>query len=207
MPSRASRAAERLAQDKASREAGTRETPTGAKLTAVPDTQPEPPAEAPVDDIAKAAADLFAAMSAGMGGAAAPPTTVADAVGKPPEDQPAPPVPPKPKPLPKPEAAKPPKPARQKPAPKPKPAPPPADPNAPVDDCTRFIGTVTETVLADGGTTEDVVHDCQHAATNGHMSVDAAFGCAKKLLRNYPGGVTGTRPHPVRRDRNGAKVG
>ena len=71
------------------------------------------------------------------------------------------------------------------------------DADAPAGAYDRHIGTVT----LDGQT-----HDCEHGARNGHMDTASAETCAKRLLRNYPGGVTGTRLHPVRRDRNGARV-
>lgn len=90
--------------------------------------------------------------------------------------------------------------AQPKPASAPKPprpaAPKPAVP-VPAGVGERYIGIVT----LDG-----VVHDCAHAATNGHMEVANAETCAKRLLRNYPGGTTGTRLHPVRRDRSGRRL-
>ena len=111
-------------------------------------------------------------------------------------------------PAPKPPA---PKPAAAQSSPKPAPAPKPTRPaspkpatagrqpdaDAPAGAYDRHIGTVT----LDGQT-----HDCEHGARNGHMDTASAETCAKRLLRNYPGGVTGTRLHPVRRDRNGARV-
>ena len=68
---------------------------------------------------------------------------------------------------------------------------------APAGAYDRHIGTVT---------LNGQVHDCEHCARNGHMDAAAAQACAKKLLPNYPGGTIGTRLHPVRRDRNGARV-
>jgi hypothetical protein len=56
----------------------------------------------------------------------------------------------------------------------------------------RHISTVT---------VGQAVHDCEHAARNGHIEVSAAETCAKRLLRNYPGGTTGYR---VRNRYNGA---
>jgi hypothetical protein len=38
------------------------------------------------------------------------------------------------------------------------------------------------------------------------MTTDAAVKCAAKLLGKYPGGTTGTRPHPVRRDLSGRRL-
>ena len=144
----------------------------------------------PTDEVAKAAADLFAAFAAGQVGSAAPPVTVAAAVGKP-----------EPKP-----AAAAPKPAPAQPKPKPAPAAPRVLPGGSSDDCTRHIGTVTVTVLAAGGDTEPVTFDCEHGSRNGHMTVESAEVCARKLLRNHPAGITGTRVHPVLRDRRGTRI-
>jgi hypothetical protein len=254
MPSRASRAADRMDQDRANREAGRPD------LKAVPDLQPDDPAkpatagdaarlaardalpphqqaeydrltaagtrhvtalgqarkhEEPaaepepaspvVPDMAQAAADLFAAFTAGAGGAAAPPATVADAAGKPvpaaDDDEPAAdpaPKPAAPRPVPKPEPAQPK--AKAAPAPRaPRPPRPPGPTTAAAADGSdrRHIGTVT---------LNGVVHDCEHGQRNGHMEVHAAETCALRLMRTYPDGTPGTRLHPVRRDRSGRRL-
>lgn len=200
MPSKASRAADRMDQDRVKRE--------GPNLTVVPDpeTPGAPDADepaAPLDPIAQQAADLFAAFTAGQAqGATAPPATAAAAAGQAEQDKAAETTPepvPAPKPVPKPaaEQPKPKEPKPPKPARAPKPAPTVRVANPDADQYSRHIGTVT----LDGK-----VHDCEHAARNGHMDEDTAWACANRLLRNYAGGTTGTRLHPVRRDRNGAKV-
>jgi hypothetical protein len=167
-------------------EGGTRHVTALAAAKKVPD-----PATTAAPDVDAAAANLFAAFAGTAGqGAAAPPVTVPAATGKPAPD--SPPAPPQPKPA-QPKAKAAPKPP--KPAPAPRPAPDPGS-------CDRWIGTVTATGL-DG---QEHVYDCEHGARNGHQTVEAAENCGRKLLRNHPTGTPGTRLHPVKRDRNGAKV-
>ena len=91
-------------------------------------------------------------------------------------------------------------PAAAKSAPKPRPSPKPValPPGADTTEFTRWIGTVTDPA--------GKVHDCEHATRNGHMTTDSAGTCARRLLRNHPGGTPGMRAHPVPRDRTGRRV-
>jgi hypothetical protein len=204
MPSRASRAADKAAQD------------TVRRLQAVPDPEPgsdpDPAPETPQatlravpgpagkitpdDPMMTLAADLAAALA--MGGAPATGEIMPRKKAEP-KPEPAAPATPAVKAKPKPAVQAAPAKADAARPPKPKPAPAVRQPAAgtPASAYDRHVGVVT----LDGHE-----HTCEHAARNGHIEVAAAEVCARRLLRNYPGGETGTRLHPVRRDRNGARI-
>lgn len=174
------------------RESGTRHVTALAAARKLPDPNLQ------TGDIDQAAADLFAAFAAGQAGGAKDPASSLGAAVKP-DPEPEPVKPPVATPKPKVPVVR----APRVPKPKPAPAQPGAQTTATVEAVPydRYIGTVTIAILGEGGTADEAVIDCAHAAKNGHITQEAAQSCANKLLGAHVGGTTGTR---VRDRYNGA---